>query len=260
LSEIIELRYIMSSWYTQSKHSEVSNRIHLKAGWKENSALAGLVFLLLGMSLQEASEKSNATEEEINQAAQNPDYAEEARSIAKEYSSNDIPTQMPSDNYLYELIKSYEDSSNQVYIDPLGYPILGIGFNMKKEGAYEKIKSIGANFEELMAGVSEINDEQIFALFQDDLETAKMGASNFVSNFDELPTIAKTVLIDMVFNIGATGLSEFNNLRSELEKSNYAAAAEEMKNSKWYGQTRNRAKSAVQMMRHLAELSNKNSV
>jgi len=53
-------------------------------------------------------------------------------------------------------------------------------------------------------------------LLDKDTDYAIAKASRFVSNFNELPTIAKTILINMAFNLG-NRLDEFQEFKAALE-------------------------------------------
>lgn len=60
------------------------------------------------------------------------------------------------------------------------------------------------------------------------------------------------VLINMVYQLGLTGVSRFNMTLKHLEAQNYKAASKEMLDSKWAAQTPNRAKRLSDRIRVLA--------
>ena len=60
--------------------------------------------------------------------------------------------------------------------------------------------------------------------------------------------VRQRVLADMCFNMGITGLLQFRNTLAAMENGSYARAAEGMRASRWYGQTKSRAIRLVKMM------------
>ena len=67
--------------------------------------------------------------------------------------------------------------------------------------------------------------------------------------FETLDMVRQKVLIDMAFNLGINGLLSFKKMLSYLKAGDYEKAADEMVNSRWYGQVGDRAKRLVKMMR-----------
>jgi len=57
------------------------------------------------------------------------------------------------------------------------------------------------------------------------------------------------VLIDMCFNLGMAGLLGFQKMIEALERGYYERAADEMVNSRWYGQVGERGRRLEAMMR-----------
>lgn len=74
-----------------------------------------------------------------------------------------------------------------------------------------------------------------------DAYAACIDAQSAVENFDQLDAIRQEILVNMAFNLGGRGLMLFKKMRAHIEKRNWPGAAREMKNSKWFQQTGNRA-------------------
>jgi GH24 family phage-related lysozyme (muramidase) len=53
----------------------------------------------------------------------------------------------------------------------------------------------------------------------------------------------------MAFNLGRNRLSKFKNMLRYVNEGNYIMAANEMVNSKWYGQVGRRSKELVDIMK-----------
>lgn len=68
--------------------------------------------------------------------------------------------------------------------------------------------------------------------------------------FYGLSDVRKRVIVNMVFNIGASGVSRFRKMIAAIENEYYETAGAEMKDSKWYRQVGARAERLVSMMRN----------
>ena len=66
--------------------------------------------------------------------------------------------------------------------------------------------------------------------------------------FFDLDDVRKLVMINMVFNIGAGGVSRFRRMIEAIEQKNWAKASEEMQDSMWYRQVGARAERLCEMM------------
>jgi lysozyme len=67
--------------------------------------------------------------------------------------------------------------------------------------------------------------------------------------FYVLDDVRKRVIVNMIFNIGARGVSNFRKMIAALEAGDYDEAATQMIDSKWYRQVGDRAERLVAMMR-----------
>lgn len=146
---------------------------------------------------------------------------------------------------LYEMIERHEGKRNTVYYiskdkSSPKIPHIGIGFNLTRADADEKLKAVGANLNDILKG-AKLSNQQIDTLFRGDLKIARNGAMSFLENFNEQPISVQNVLIDMTFNMGINTLSEFKNFKKYLLKKDYPSAAKEMLNSRWAKQVESRA-------------------
>jgi lysozyme len=60
---------------------------------------------------------------------------------------------------------------------------------------------------------------------------------------------AEEILIEMVFQLGRTGVKKFKNMWKALAEHNYLGASFEMLDSRWAKQTPNRAKDMADQMK-----------
>lgn len=92
------------------------------------------------------------------------------------------------------------------------------------------------------------NDAQIETAFAADMSGAIENAKKIFSNYDALPYDAKLVVCDLSFNLGPTRLRRFKKAIAACEAFDFKTMAAELRNSKWYTQTGNRAKHHVALI------------
>jgi lysozyme len=131
-------------------------------------------------------------------------------------------------------IKKHEGFVAKVYLDSLGKQTIGYGHLLTEE-------------DDFVEGV--IYDKDILeALFDKDFDKAKQGMEELVGTLD-IAMAAKGIIIEMVFQLGKTGVSKFKNMFAALNEYDYTRAAEEMLNSAWYRQTPSRCEELSNLMR-----------
>jgi len=108
-----------------------------------------------------------------------------------------------------------EKRSSKIYTDTVGKVSGGIGRNLTDNG---------------------FSDSEIDLMYANDIARAEKDARSLMPSFDQLDDIRQEVLVNMSFNMGYQRLAGFRNFLAELKASNFSAAADEMVNSKWYGQ------------------------
>jgi GH24 family phage-related lysozyme (muramidase) len=147
------------------------------------------------------------------------------------------------------LIAKNEGWKTTTYTDTAGHPTVGVGFNLDRSDAAAKIEALGLDYDKVRSGEQSLTDAQVNTLFQGDLDTAVSGAQGLISNFDDLNDARQTVVVDMVFNLGATQFSQFTNTIGAIEDGDWDRAADEMQDSNWYDQVGNRSEFDVNTMR-----------
>lgn len=149
------------------------------------------------------------------------------------------------------LLEKHEGRRPHVYPDTLKIPSIGIGFNLKRGGAREALASVGADYDQVLAGKQDLTNPQIDALFNRDLDGAIAGAKRQVSNFDALAFNARLVVVDMMF-MGEGAFAGFKKMIAALKAFDYNTAADEMVDSKWYVQVGLRGPEDEALMRKAA--------
>tara|TARA_R100001126_G_scaffold54094_1_gene30618 strand:+ start:186 stop:623 length:438 start_codon:yes stop_codon:yes gene_type:complete len=142
---------------------------------------------------------------------------------------------MDSDRLL-KSVKKHEGYRNKVYLDTLGKRTVGVG-HLCVEDFWEDDK--------------EYDEKFLMTILEHDLQTAIKSAKQLIKEFgcDDIDEQAEEILIEMVFQLGKTGVSKFKNMWKALAERNYIGASYEMLDSRWAKQTPNRAKAMADLMK-----------
>ena len=138
---------------------------------------------------------------------------------------------------LLESVKKHEGYRNRVYLDSLGKRTVGYG-HLCVEDHWEDNR--------------EYTVPELERVLEADLNNAIQGAEELCGDCPDLRDQAKEIIVEMVFQLGKTGVSKFRNMWKALKVPDYPAAAREMLDSRWASQTPNRAKEMSDHMRSLA--------
>ena len=137
---------------------------------------------------------------------------------------------------LLESVKKHEGYRNKVYLDTLGKRTVGVG-HLCVEDFWEDDK--------------EYEEKFLMTILEHDLQTAIKSAKQLIEEFgcNDIDEQAEEILIEMVFQLGKTGVSKFKNMWKALAEKNYIGASYEMLDSRWAKQTPNRAKAMAELMK-----------
>lgn len=113
------------------------------------------------------------------------------------------------------------------YLCPQGYLTIGFGRNLNAKG---------------------ISKSEGRFLLYNDMQEALRDAQR-LPVFQDLDEVRQMVLVDMVFNMGLSGVRGFRRMFSALSARDYERAADEMKDSRWFRQTGRRAERLISIMR-----------
>ena len=129
---------------------------------------------------------------------------------------------------LLESVKKHEGYRNKVYLDTLGKRTVGVG-QLCVEDFWEDDK--------------EYEEKFLMTILEHDLQSAIKGAKDLMQEHgcSDIDEVAEEIIIEMVFQLGKTGVSKFRNMWKHLSALEYASAASEMLDSRWAKQTPNRA-------------------
>ena len=131
---------------------------------------------------------------------------------------------------LLESVKKHEGYRNKVYLDTLGKRTVGVG-HLCVEDFWEDDK--------------EYEEKFLMDILEADLQNAIKGAKDLMSENGcmDMDEIAEEIIIEMIFQLGKTGVSKFRNMWKALSSLDYSTPASEMLDSRWAKQTPNRAQS-----------------
>ena len=137
-------------------------------------------------------------------------------------------------------IRDHEGCRDEVYLDSLGKATIAIGHLVQP---HEK--------ERFKPGVK-ISADEIEDLFLIDLNRACAGAEQLIGELyrgnTRLPQIIEHVIVEMVFQIGKTGVSKFRKFWKALSDGNKKEAAAQMIDSRWHDQTPIRCKELASLV------------
>ena len=139
---------------------------------------------------------------------------------------------------LMESVKKHEGYRNKVYLDTLGKRTVGVGHL-----CVEDFWMDGVEYEE----------DFLMDILKKDLQEAIRGARSLMENHGcaDIDEQAEEILIEMVFQLGMTGVSKFKKMWKALAELNYIGASYEMLDSRWAKQTPNRAKAMAKTMKEI---------
>lgn len=137
-----------------------------------------------------------------------------------------------------DLIK-HEGYKDEIYLCPEGLPTFGIG-HMIVEADPEYAWPVGTPIEK----------DRIDSAFDADVGIAVQDCCALFLNFDSQPAQVQRVLVNMAFNLGRNRLGRFKNMIRAVNEGNYAKAADEMVDSRWYNQVGNRSIELENWMRN----------
>ena len=137
-------------------------------------------------------------------------------------------------------IRDHEGCRDEVYLDSLGKATIAIGHLVQP---HEK--------ERFKPGVK-ISADEIEDLFLIDLNRACAGAEQLIGELyrgnTRLPQIIEHVIVEMVFQLGKTGVSKFRKFWKALSNGNKKEAAAQMIDSRWHSQTPIRCKELASLV------------
>ena len=142
---------------------------------------------------------------------------------------------MSTEELLEERIKKHEGYMVEPYTDTRGFLTGGFGHRVLK------------------GEVLPTDKEGWEKLFQKDLDLAREGAKKLIAKYKvkDLPCVPEEIIVEMVYQMGETGVSKFKKMFKALKKEpkDYEEASSQMMDSRWAKQTYSRARNLSEKMR-----------
>lgn len=142
---------------------------------------------------------------------------------------------------LREELEYDEGVKYEIYNDHLGYPTFGIG-HLVRDSDPEHGQPVG----------TPVSEDRVAEAFNRDIEITIEDCHRLYDDFDELPEEVQRIIANMLFNLGLPRLSKFRGMKAGVDDRDWERAADEMVDSHWYNQVRNRADRLVERMRNVA--------
>lgn len=146
-----------------------------------------------------------------------------------------VPANMSEDD-IKKMIIRHEGVRYRPYQDSLGLWTVGVG-HLIGDG-----KTLPPSWNR------EFSKEEVLGLFEKDYEHHRQAAER-IPGFDKMNTVGQGALTDLTFNMGPYWISKWPNTRKKLEQGDVQGAAENLEDSKWFGQVGSRAPTIVSMVR-----------
>jgi len=131
---------------------------------------------------------------------------------------------------LREQLTIDEGKVNEIYNDHLGYATFGIG-HLVLDSDLEHGQPVG----------TPVSEDRVIECFEKDVQTVVADCKILHEGWDDYPQEVKQVVANMMFNMGRTRLSKFNNHNKALAAGDWKEAAKEGRDSAWHRQVTNRA-------------------
>lgn len=128
---------------------------------------------------------------------------------------------------IQELLKKHENLRLKMYLDSLGIPTIGYGFNLRDNPITQKIA------QELL----------------DLILTPIISQLSAYPWFTQLNENRQAAIADMAYNMGISNLLQFHRMLQALQERNYQEAASQMLNSLWAKQVGIRAPEDAEIIR-----------
>ena len=140
---------------------------------------------------------------------------------------------------LLQSVKKHEGFKDHVYLDSLSKRTVGYG-HLCVEDHWEDGKKY--------------DKEYLEDILEKDLQGAKDQAHDMCQGM-EISDDAKSIICEMIFQLGGNGVSKFKNMWKALKENppNYEEASVQMLDSRWAKQTPNRAKEMAGHMKSCSQ-------
>ena len=137
-----------------------------------------------------------------------------------------------------QLIEQGEGLELCEYMDTTGNRTVCYGFNLETSSAKSNVESVGGNYNDVYNGGC-LTQTQCEQLLDKEVDVARQGEQQIYGNTITC-SCAKSVLVDMTYNLGEAGLASFTTFNSLMEQGQWDAAADDLSGTLWCSQVGSR--------------------
>ena len=142
-----------------------------------------------------------------------------------------------------KIITTHEGLRLHVYKDSLGIKTIGVGFNLERLDAHDKIMALGLDYQSVCQGTQDLNEAQVDQLLNQDISNCINQASKTFTDLGTMNDNLSCVIVDLVFNLGYARFSFFHLFIAAVKKGDWAEAQNQLRNSYWAHQVPSRCAS-----------------
>ena len=122
-----------------------------------------------------------------------------------------------------------------------GNNTIGVNFDLGAPDAEARLQAVGANPANVMAGNEQLNDDQINALFWEDIQNLGVArAAAGIANFATLPVAAKVALADICFSFGRGAVAGMDTTFAAIAQEDYHTAGDRFRETDFFRNEGNR--------------------
>lgn len=132
---------------------------------------------------------------------------------------------------IFNQLKYDEGVVFSIYNDHLGHPTFGVGHLVRRDDP-EFGLPVG----------TVVSEDRVWQSFEGDIEISISECKKLYGEhkFNSFPDEVQEILVNMMFNLGRSRLSQFVRMNAALNTRNWKDAAREGRDSRWYDQVTNR--------------------
>lgn len=150
------------------------------------------------------------------------------------------------------LIRGHEGTREAVYKDSVGILTAGVGWNLEAADAPRIAQAFNIDLEALRNGTESLSTTQIDDVFDYQLSKVLRQLVGVFPGWETLPDNAQAVCADLCFNLGLGGFLKFQKFIACVKNSDWPGAVNQLVDSAWFGQVKNRAEDDISLLKEIA--------
>lgn len=115
-----------------------------------------------------------------------------------------------------------------VYPDANWNHRVGVGFRLDRPGAREKLAAVRANYDDVLAGRTDLTPDQMVMLFEVDFREIMQVTYTVLPELERVESTRRAAVLDQVFYVGPDRIGELQRLFDAVKRRDWLAAYSEM--------------------------------